>query len=252
MRNETSCELSFPQLLGWYDCPLTPTGEKEAREAGIALKKEGFQFDKCYTSMLTRAIKTLYLALEGLNQMYLPVHHTWRLNERHYGNLQGLNKAQTLEKYGKEKVLQWRRSYDIPPNPCELDSEHHPSKDRRYKDLNPQDMPRTESLKTTGERMLPEWHNTIVPDIKSGKRIIIAAHGNSLRALVKYLDNIPESVITEVNIPTGIPLVYNLDENLKPVRHPEAVGPLNGRYVGDANAIAAKVHAVANQTSKKH
>jgi 2,3-bisphosphoglycerate-dependent phosphoglycerate mutase len=214
----------------------------EAREAGRTLKKEGYVFDVAYTSVLSRAIKTLWTALEEQGQMYIPIYNTWRLNERHYGGLQGLNKAETAEKHGMDQVKIWRRSYDIPPPPLTLTDPRHPSHDPRYAGLDPKDLPLTESLKDTVARFLPYWHETIAPTVRSGKRVLIAAHGNSLRALVKYLDNVPESEIVELNIPTGVPLVYELDDDLKPIKH---------YYLGDAAAIEAAAKAVADQMKKK-
>jgi 2,3-bisphosphoglycerate-dependent phosphoglycerate mutase len=223
---------------GWTDVDLSDTGVLEAKAAGKLLHDEGYAFDLAYTSVLKRAIKTLNFALEGLDRLWIPVTKHWRLNERHYGALQGLNKAQTAAKHGEDQVLIWRRSYDIPPPPLETSDPRHPSHDPRYKDLAPSELPATESLKDTVARFLPYWHDTIAPSIKSGKRVIIAAHGNSLRALVKYLDDISESAIVELNIPTGIPLVYELDDNLKPLRH---------YYLGDPEAAAKAAAAVAAQ-----
>ncbi len=227
---------------GWTDVDLSEKGIEEAHQAGRVLKQEGYTFDIAFTSVLKRAIKTLYIALEEMDLMWIPVIKSWRLNERHYGALQGLNKAETAEKYGMEKVKLWRRSYDVPPPPLDENDERYPGKDPRYKDLDKKDIPLTESLKLTVERFLPYWHETIAPTIKSGKKVIIAAHGNSLRALVKYLDNISDEDIVELNIPTGIPLVYELDENLKPINH---------YYLGDQEAINAAINAVAKQTEKK-
>lgn len=227
---------------GWTDVDLSEKGTEEAKQAGVVLKQEGYQFDIAYTSVLKRAIKTLNYALEGLDLMWIPVVKSWRLNERHYGGLQGLNKAETAEKYGNEKVKIWRRSYDVPPPALEETDERYPGKDARYADMNKKDIPLTESLKLTVDRFLPYWFDTIAPTIKSGKRVIIAAHGNSLRALVKYLDNISEEEITELNIPTGVPLVYELDADLKPIKH---------YYLGDQEAINAAINAVAKQTEKK-
>ena len=225
---------------GWTDVDLSETGMDEARTAGRLLKDDGYVFDVAYTSVLKRAIKTLYIALQELDLLWIPVTKNWRLNERHYGALQGLNKAQTAAKHGDEQVLIWRRSYDVPPPPLETSDPRHPSHDPRYKGLAPSELPATESLKDTVARFLPYWHQTIAPDIKGGKRVIIAAHGNSLRALVKYLDDVSESEIVELNIPTGIPLVYELDDNLKPIRH---------YYLGDPEAAAKAAAAVAAQAS---
>lgn len=227
---------------GWTDVDLSDKGREEAAEAGRLLKEGGYVFDQAYVSVLKRAIRTLWIALDQLDQLWLPVEKSWRLNERHYGGLQGLNKAETAAKHGDAQVLVWRRSYDIPPPPLTADDERHPSRDPRYAGLAPEDLPLTESLKETVARFLPYWHGTIAPAIKSGKRVLVAAHGNSLRALVKYLDNISEADIVELNIPTGIPLVYELDENLKPIRH---------YYLGDAAAAAAAAERVAKQASQK-
>jgi 2,3-bisphosphoglycerate-dependent phosphoglycerate mutase len=202
------------------------------------MKEEGFVFDIAYTSVLSRAIKTLWLALEEMDLMWIPIENDYRLNERHYGGLQGLNKAETAEKHGDDQVKIWRRSYDIPPPVLTIDDPRHPSKDPRYASLDPAVLPLTESLKDTVARFLPFWHDTIAPTVKSGKRVIIAAHGNSIRALVKYLDNISEAEITELNIPTGIPLLYELDKDLKPI---------SSRYLGDADAAKKAADAVAAQ-----
>jgi len=227
---------------GWTDVDLSEKGLEEGKQAGVVLKQEGYTFDIAFTSVLKRAIKTLNLALEGLDLLWIPVIKSWRLNERHYGGLQGLDKAQTAEKYGADQVKIWRRSYDVPPPALKLTDERYPGNDPRYADLNKNEIPLTESLKLTVERFLPYWHETIAPVIKTGKKVIIAAHGNSLRALVKYLDNVSEAEITELNIPTGIPLVYELDADLKPIKH---------YYLGDQEAINAAINAVANQTKKK-
>lgn len=230
------------RFTGWTDVELSETGTKEAIEAGKVLRTEGFEFDIAYTSVLKRAIKTLWLALEQLDQMWIPIVNDWHLNERHYGALQGLNKAETAEKHGEDKVKIWRRSYDIPPPELEPDDPRFPGLDRRYASLSKDELPRTESLKLTVDRFVPYFEETIAPVIRSGKRVIIAAHGNSLRALVKYLDDISDEDIVELNIPTGIPLLYELDENLKPISH---------RYLGDQEKIAGKIQAVANQAKKK-
>jgi len=227
---------------GWTDVDLSEKGLQEARQAAVLLKQEGFTFDIAYTSVLKRAIRTLWIVLDGMDLMWVPVIRSWRLNERMYGALQGLNKAQTAEKYGDEQVHLWRRSYDVPPPALEKDDERYPGNDRRYADLAEQDVPKTECLKDTVERFLPYWKDTIAPTIKAGKRVIIAAHGNSLRALVKYLDNISDEEIPGLNIPTGVPLVYELDENMKPIKH---------YYLGDQDAVNAAINAVANQTKKK-
>lgn len=230
------------RFTGWTDVGLSEKGLLEAHEAGKTLKKEGYVFDVAFTSMLSRAIKTLWTALEELDQMYIPVHNSWRLNERHYGGLQGLNKAETAEKHGMDQVKIWRRSYDVPPPPLTKDDPRYPGRDPRYAGLSADELPLTESLKDTVARFLPYWHNTIAPAVQSGQRVLVAAHGNSLRALVKYLDNIPEKDIVELNIPTGVPLVYELDDQLKPLRH---------YYLGDEAAIQAAAKAVADQIKKK-
>ncbi len=227
---------------GWTDVDLSDKGLEEAKQAGKVLKSEGYTFDIAFTSVLKRAIRTLNIALEELDLWWIPVVKSWRLNERMYGALQGFNKAETAEKYGSEKVKLWRRSYDVPPPALDENDERYPGRDRRYADVDKKDVPLTESLKLTVDRFLPYWHETIAPSIKSGKRVIIAAHGNSLRALVKYLDNISEAEIVELNIPTGIPLVYELDKSLKPIKH---------YFLGDQEAIDAAINAVAKQTEKK-
>ncbi len=227
---------------GWTDVDLSEKGFEEAHSAGQVLKKEGYFFDIAYTSVLKRAIRTLNITLEEMDQEWIPVIKSWRLNERHYGALQGLNKAETAAKYGNEQVTLWRRSYDVPPPALEESDERYPGHDPRYKNLPKKDVPFTESLKLTVERFHPYWFETITPTVKSGKRVIIAAHGNSLRALVKYLDNISDGEIVGLNIPTGVPLVYELDEKLKPIKH---------YYLGDQEAIAAAINAVAKQTEKK-
>jgi 2,3-bisphosphoglycerate-dependent phosphoglycerate mutase len=230
------------RFTGWTDVGLTEKGISEAREAGKLMREAGLTFDVAYTSVLKRAIKTLFLALEEMDALWIPVHKDYRLNERHYGALQGLNKAETAEKYGDEQVLQWRRSYDIPPPELTSDDERYPGNDPRYADLNESELPLTESLKLTYERLLPYWNETLVPAIKSGEKVIIAAHGNSLRAIVKHLDDMDEASIVKLNIPTGVPLVYELDANLK---------PLKKYYLGDAEAAAKKAEAVANQAKQK-
>jgi len=223
---------------GWTDVDLTAQGREEARAAGRLLRDGGFEFTVAFTSVLKRAIRTLWIIEDEMDRMWMPVERDWRLNERHYGALQGLNKAQTAAKHGEAQVKIWRRSYDIPPPPLEPNDERHPSRDRRYAKLPANILPRTESLKDTVARFLPYWHDTIAPAIKAGNRVLIAAHGNSLRALVKYLDNVSETAIVELNIPTGIPLVYELDDALKPVKK---------YYLGDQEAAAKKAAAVANQ-----
>jgi 2,3-bisphosphoglycerate-dependent phosphoglycerate mutase len=229
------------RFTGWTDVPLSEKGIEEAKEAGRLLAKEGFIFDVAFTSVLKRAIKTLWIALEEMDLMWIPVHNHWRLNERHYGALQGLNKAETAEKHGMDQVKIWRRSYDIPPPMLTKDDDRYPGKDPRYTRLRPEEIPLTESLKDTVARFMPYWHETIAPVVRSEKRVIIAAHGNSLRALVKFLDNIPESEIVGLNIPTGIPLVYELEDDLKPIRN---------YYLGDPEAAKKAAQAVADQLKK--
>ncbi len=228
------------RFTGWTDVDLSDKGREEAALAGQLMKAEGLSFDVAYTSLLKRAIRTLWIALDEMDRMWIPVHRAWQLNERHYGSLQGLNKAETAEKYGDDQVLVWRRSYDTPPPPLEISDERYPGKDPRYANLSKDELPLTECLKDTVERFMPFWHHTVAPVIQTGKRVIIAAHGNSLRALVKYLDNIniSDDDIVGLNIPTGVPLVYELDEDLKPI---------SNRYLGDADAVAAAQAAVANQ-----
>ena len=230
------------RFTGWTDVGLTDLGKEEAHEAGKLLREGGYVFDVAYTSVLRRAIQTLWTVLQEMNLEWIPVTNAWQLNERHYGALQGLNKAETAQKFGEAQVKIWRRSYDVPPPILELDDERHPRFDPRYASLTPDQLPATESLKITLERVLPYWHSTLSPVIKSGKRVIIGAHGNSIRALVKYLDNISESDITELNIPTGLPLVYELDEELKPIKR---------YYLGDPEEAAKKAAAVANQAKVK-
>jgi len=230
------------RFTGWTDVDLTDRGREEAAEAGRLLKEGGYVVDRAYTSVLKRAIRTLWIALDVMDLMWIPEEKSWRLNERHYGALQGLNKAETTEKHGDAQVKIWRRSYDIPPPPLTPDDPRHPSRDPRYKNLSASELPLTESLKDTVARFLPYWHDTIAPTIRSGQRIIIAAHGNSLRALVKYLDHVPETDIVELNIPTGIPLVYELDDDLRPIRH---------YYLGDPAAAAAAAARVAAQATRK-
>lgn len=230
------------RFTGWTDIDLSEKGIREARDAGKLLKDEGFSFDVAYTSVLKRAIRTLWIALDEMDLMWIPVYRSWRLNERHYGALQGYNKAEMTEKEGVEKVHLWRRSYDVRPPALELTDERYPGKDPRYADLSKKELPVTECLKDTVERFLPYWHEIIAPAIKSGKKVLISAHGNSLRALVKYLDNIPDSEISDLNIPTGIPFVYELDDNLK---------PLKSYYLGDQEKAAAAAKAVAEQAQQK-
>jgi 2,3-bisphosphoglycerate-dependent phosphoglycerate mutase len=267
---------------GWADAALNAKGVKEARQGGELLKEAGFTFDVAYTSVLKRAIKTLWLVLEEMDLMYIPIVslmeclmlsplpilltkpisfltfsllfkitiqvNTWRLNERHYGGLQGLNKQETVDKHGKDQVLIWRRSYDIPPPECDESSEYYPGNDPRYANVDKADLPFTESLKTTSERFMPVWESEIAPAIKSGKKVLIAAHGNTLRALVKHLDNISEEEICGLNIPTGVPLVYELDNDLNVIPNENGIGPLRGLYLGDLNDIRARIDGVANQT----
>lgn len=230
------------RFTGWTDVDLSDKGKIEARKAGEVLKKEGFVFDIAYTSVLKRAIRTLWSALDVMDLMWIPVHNSWRLNERHYGGLQGLNKAETAAKYGEDQVLVWRRSYDVPPPPLEMDDPRYPGADPRYKGLTAKELPLTECLKDTVARFLPYWHETIAPSVLSGKRVIIAAHGNSLRALVKYLDNVSDEEIIGLNIPTGLPLVYELDDNLKPLKH---------YYLGDPAEVKKAMEAVAAQGKAK-
>jgi 2,3-bisphosphoglycerate-dependent phosphoglycerate mutase len=226
------------RFTGWHDVDLSEKGREEAREAGRLMAEQKFEFDVAYTSVLKRAIRTLWSSLDEMDMMWIPVHRSWRLNERHYGSLQGLNKAETAAEHGEAQVKIWRRSYDIPPPALTEEDPRHPSHDRRYASLSPSELPLTESLKDTVARFLPYWHQTIAPEIQAGKRVLIAAHGNSLRALVKYLDNMSEQDIVDLNIPTGIPLVYQLNDDLKPLQH---------YYLGDADAVAKKAAAVANQ-----
>jgi len=229
------------RFTGWTDVDLSDKGREEALAAGRLLKQEGFSFDLAFTSVLTRAIRTCWMALDELGELWIPVQRNWRLNERHYGALQGLNKAETAARHGEAQVKIWRRAYDIPPPPLGPDDPRHPSHDRRYASLSPSELPLTESLKDTVARFLPYWHETIAPAITTGQRVLIAAHGNSLRALVKYLDDISDTDIVELNIPTGIPLVYELDVRLRPIR---------SYYLGDQEAAKKAAAAVASQASK--
>jgi 2,3-bisphosphoglycerate-dependent phosphoglycerate mutase len=229
------------RFTGWTDVGLTPKGVEEAVAAGRTLKKEGYEFDTAFTSVLSRAIKTLWLALEEMDRMWIPVHVSWRLNERHYGSLQGLNKAETAERHGMDQVMIWRRSYDTRPPALTPDDPRYPGRDPRYAGLAPQELPLTECLKDTVARFLPYWHEAIAPAVKAGQRVIISAHGNSLRALVKYLDHITDQDILELNIPTGIPLVYELREDLTPIR---------SYYLGDPAAVQKAAQAVADQLKK--
>ncbi len=226
---------------GWTDVDLTEKGIAEAALAGQTLKAEGYSFDIAFTSVLTRAIRTLWLILDEMDLMWIPVIRDWRLNERHYGDLQGLDKAETTKKHGADQVKIWRRSYDTPPPPLEPEDARHPKHDARYAALAPADLPATESLKSTLARVEPYWHATIAPELLAGRDVLVAAHGNSLRALVKMLEGISEQDITEINIPTGVPRVYELDSALRPLR---------AEYLGDAEAIAAAARAVANQANQ--
>jgi 2,3-bisphosphoglycerate-dependent phosphoglycerate mutase len=230
------------RFTGWTDVDLSERGRQEAQEAGRLLKEGGYGFETAFTSVLKRAIRTLWYSLDALDLMWIPVEKNWRLNERHYGALQGLNKAETAQKHGEDQVKIWRRSYDTPPPALTLDDQRHPSHDPRYASLDPRELPLTESLKDTVARFLPYWHQTIAPTVAAGRRVIIAAHGNSLRALVKYLDNVSEADILDLNIPTGIPLVYELDDSLRPLRH---------YYLGDPAAAAAAAARVAAQAGRK-
>ena len=230
------------RFTGWTDVDLTAKGLEEAKTAGQLLKENGFIFDIAHTSVLKRAIRTLWITLDEMDQMWVPVNLTWRLNERHYGSLQGLNKAETAIKFSEEQVLIWRRSYDIRPPALTRDDDRYPGFDLRYQNLEREDVPLTECLKDTVDRFLPYWNKTIAPQIQSGQRVIIAAHGNSLRALVKYLDNVSDKDILKVNIPTGVPLIYELDDDLKPIRN---------YYLGDQAAIEHAKQAVANQGKAK-
>ena len=229
------------RFTGWTDVPLSAQGVEEARAAGRILHGEGYVFDLAFTSVLKRAIKTLWLALEEMDRMWIPVQNTWLLNERHYGALQGLNKKETVERHGEEQVHIWRRSYAIPPEPLQIDDERAPHRDPRYASIDPAMLPLTESLKDTVARVLPFWESTIAPMVRSGQRVLIASHGNSLRALVKKLDGISDEKIAELNIPTGIPLVYQLSDDLKPIKN---------FYLGDPEAVARATQAVANQSRK--
>jgi len=230
------------RFTGWTDVGLSDKGVAEAHEAARVLAAGGYTFDVAYTSVLKRAIKTLWIVLEDMDLMWIPEHRHWRLNERHYGALQGLNKAETAARHGEAQVKAWRRSYSVPPPPLAPDDERHPSRDPRYAGVPPSELPLTESLKDTVARFLPYWNGTIAPAVRSGTRVLIAAHGNSLRALVKHLDDVPEDQIVELNIPTGIPLVYELDGALRPLRH---------YYLGDPATVAAAQHAVASQGKRR-
>ena len=230
------------RFTGWYDIDLSEAGREEAKKGGQILKQEGYVFDMAFTSVLKRAIRTLWIIMDEMDLMWIPVKRTWRLNERHYGGLQGLNKAETAAKYGDEQVLIWRRSFDILPPELDESDERFPGHDPRYAGIDPKVLPRAESLKATIDRFMPYWHDMIVPEIRAGKRVLIAAHGNSLRALVKYLDEISEEEIVGLNIPTGIPLVYELNDKLRPLKH---------YYLGDPEEIRKMMAAVANQGKAK-
>jgi 2,3-bisphosphoglycerate-dependent phosphoglycerate mutase len=230
------------RFTGWTDVDISDKGVKEAHEGAKQLREGGYTFDVAHTSVLKRAIRTLWIVLDDLDLMWLPVHRTWRLNERHYGALQGLNKAETAAKFGDAQVLKWRRSFADPPPALELDDPRHPRHDRRYASLSPAELPAAESLKDTIARFLPYWHESIAPDVRAGKRVLVAAHGNSLRALVKYLDDMSDEEIVGLNIPTGVPLVYELDDQLKPIRH---------YYLGDPEAVRKAAEAVAAQAQRK-
>ncbi len=230
------------RFTGWTDVGLSEQGVQEAHDSGRLLREAGYTFDVAYTSVLKRAIKTLWIILEEMELEWIPDYRSWRLNERHYGSLQGLNKAEMAEKFGESQVKIWRRSYDVPPPPLDWDDPRHPRFDRRYASLSKEELPACESLKDTVARMLPYWHETLAPAVKAGQRVLIVAHGNSLRALVKYLDNISDAEIVELNIPTGIPLIYELDADLKPVKH---------YYLGDEEAVRRAAEAVAAQGKAK-
>ncbi|WMD19572.1 2,3-diphosphoglycerate-dependent phosphoglycerate mutase [Achromobacter seleniivolatilans] len=230
------------RFTGWTDVDLTDTGREQARRAGELLKKEGYTFDLAYSSLLKRAIRTLWIALDAMDAMYTPIGVNWRLNERHYGALQGLNKAETAAKYGDEQVLIWRRAYAIAPLPLDLNDERHPRFDSRYAKIPADQLPATECLKDTVDRVLPFWNESIAPAIRAGRKVLVAAHGNSLRALIKHLDNVSDDDIVNLNIPTGQPLVYELDDDLRPIRH---------YYLGDAAEIEAAMAAVAAQGKAK-
>jgi 2,3-bisphosphoglycerate-dependent phosphoglycerate mutase len=229
------------RFTGWTDVDLTPKGIDEARNGARLLREQGYSFDAAHTSLLKRAIRTLWIVLDAMDLMWIPVERSWRLNERHYGDLQGLNKAETAAKFGEAQVKIWRRSYDTPPPALVRDDPRFPGQDARYASLKPSELPLTESLKDTVARFLPYWHEALAPQVRAGQRLLIAAHGNSLRALVKYLDDVPEAEIVELNIPTGMPLVYELDAQLKPIRH----------YYLDPEAAKAAAEAVAKQASKR-
>lgn len=237
------------KFTGWFDCPLSDKGVEEVKKAGQLLKAQGIKADIAYTSMLQRAISTLHHVLDETDLLWIPVNKAWELNERHYGGLTGLDKVKTVEKHGEEQVLIWRRSYNIPPPTIDYSSPYHPCNDPRYSHLTfPAEF--TETLKTTLDRVLPYYEENIVPQLKAGKTVIVAAHGNSLRALVKHLDGIDEDTIPNLNIPTGTPLIYQLDENMDVIPSDEAIAPLRGRYLGDQDEVRAKIQGVQNQTKK--
>ena len=238
VRHGESVWNSENRFTGWTDVDLSPKGILEAHEAGQILQKDGYVFDLVFTSVLKRAIRTTWIMLDELDQMWIPVRNSWRLNERHYGALQGLNKAETAAKYGEDQVLIWRRSYDVRPPPLDRTDSRYPRADPRYKNLNESEIPVCESLKDTLTRFLPYWHEELAPAISSGKRVLVSAHGNSLRALIKYVDNTPETEIVKLNIPTGIPLVYELQDDLTPIRH---------YYLGDEDTIRKATESVAKQ-----
>ncbi len=231
------------RFTGWTDVGLSARGVQEAREAGRLLHREGYCFDLAYTSVLKRAINTLWLVLEEMDLMWIPVENSWRLNERHYGTLQGLNKTEMVERFGEQQVLLWRRSYDVPPPPLTAQDERHAARDPRYASLKPEEIPLTECLKDTVERFLPYWHQDIAQAIRAGRRVLIVAHGNSLRALVKRLDQLSDQDIVALNIPTGIPLVYELQDDLTPLRH---------FYLGDPEVVRRAIQGVADQTRRNH
>lgn len=231
------------RFTGWTDVDLSEKGIAEANEGARVLREQGYTFDVAYTSVLKRAIRTLWIVMDDMDLMWIPVYRSWRLNERHYGALQGLNKAETAEKFGEQQVKIWRRSYDIRPPALEKSDPRYPGNDPRYRDLSEQELPLTECLKDTVARFLPYWHETIAPAVRSGQRVLVSAHGNSLRALVKYLDNIPDEDIVELNIPTGMPLVYELDESLR---------PLKSYYLGDPEQVKKAMEAVAAQGKKRN
>ena len=242
LRHGESTWNKLNKFSGWTDVDLSEKGVEEAITSGQVLRDKGYVFDIAYTSVLRRAIKTLFLVLEEMDLMWIPVRRSWKLNERHYGALQGLDKAETAAKHGNEQVLIWRRSYDVKPPSLEETDERYPGKDPRYQNLSKEDLPTAECLQDTVKRVLPYWHEKIVPSIKAGKRVLIAAHGNSIRALVKYLDDVPNEEILKLNIPTGIPLVYELDEKISPIKH---------YYIGDPEAIKQAIQKVANQGKAK-